>query len=88
MKALWPAAGGLVGALTHNGVSEEDAHVYAEGVRRGGVLVSVRAPDDMAGRVADMLDRYHGVDARVRGGDYRSTGWSRFDDSLGMPGGF
>lgn len=31
------AAGGLIGALTESGVDEEDAHVYAEGVRRGHV---------------------------------------------------
>lgn len=86
--AVGGAAGGLIGALTRNGVSEEDAHVYAEGVRRGGVLVSVRAPDDMAARVAEMLDRYNGVDARVRGGDYRATGWSRFDEGAGAPRGF
>jgi hypothetical protein len=88
--AVGGAAGGLVGALTRNGVSEEDAHVYAEGVRRGGVLVSVRCPDDLAGRAAEILDRHKGVDARVRGGDYRSGGWSRFDDGVGAsrPGAF
>src|SRR3954471_3671816 len=30
------AAGGIIGALTQAGVSDEDAQVYAEGVRRGG----------------------------------------------------
>jgi hypothetical protein len=34
--------GGLVGALADHGVSEEDAHVYSEGVRRGDTLVTVR----------------------------------------------
>ncbi len=37
------AAGGLFGSLTGAGVSEADAHVHAEGVRRGGTLVTVRA---------------------------------------------
>src|SRR6201992_4217524 len=40
-------AGGLVGALTHAGVPEADAHVYAEGVRRGGTLVTARVADDV-----------------------------------------
>ena len=35
--------GGLLGALTNYGVDERDAHVYSEGVRRGGTLVTVRA---------------------------------------------
>jgi hypothetical protein len=34
------AAGGLIGALTAAGVSQEDAHVSAEGIRRGGTLVT------------------------------------------------
>src|SRR3979490_170055 len=38
-------AGGLIGALTAAGVSKEDAHVYAEGIRRGGTLVTARVPD-------------------------------------------
>src|SRR3954449_11013464 len=29
-------AGGIIGALTQAGVSEDEANVYAEGVRRGG----------------------------------------------------
>ncbi len=37
--------GGIIGALTQAGVSEEDAHVYAEGVRRGGTLVTARVDD-------------------------------------------
>ena len=36
--AAGAATGGIVGALTEAGVSEEDAHVYAEGVRLDAVL--------------------------------------------------
>ena len=36
------AAGGVVGALIEAGLSENDAAGYAEGVRRGGTLVTVR----------------------------------------------
>ncbi len=39
------AAGGIVGAMTDSGVSEEDAHVYAEGVRRGGTIVTAKVDD-------------------------------------------
>src|SRR6201984_1101525 len=39
------ATGGVVGALTQAGVSDEEAPLYAEGVRRGGTLVSARVPD-------------------------------------------
>jgi hypothetical protein len=45
------------GALTQAGVSGEDAHVYAEGLRRGGTLVTVRVPDADRARVEAILDR-------------------------------
>ena len=35
------AAGGLIGALTSLGLSEEDARYYEEGIRSGGTLVTV-----------------------------------------------
>jgi hypothetical protein len=38
------AAGGLIGGLTGAGLSEGDAETYAEGVRRGGTLVSAIPP--------------------------------------------
>ena len=43
--AAGAATGGVVGALTEAGVSREDADSYAEGVRRGGTLVSARVAD-------------------------------------------
>jgi hypothetical protein len=46
--AVGGAAGGLIGALTDSAVPEEDAHVYAEGVRRGGALVTAKVDDARA----------------------------------------
>ena len=52
------AAGGLIGGLTHMGVPEDDARFFSEGVRNGGALVIVRAPDiDRAEAVATILER-------------------------------
>jgi hypothetical protein len=78
--AAGAAAGGLIGALTQAGVSESDAHVYAEGVRRGGTLVTARVPDADRARFEAMLDR-SAVDIRQREGAYREAGWSRFDET-------
>ncbi len=74
------AAGGILGALKEAGHSDEEANVYAEGVRRGGTLVSVKASDDEAVRIEGILDGARGVDALSRGAAYRETGWSQFDD--------
>lgn len=75
------ALGGLVGALTAAGVSEDDAHVYSEGVRRGGTLLIVRADDMAAAQVEAALDRYRPTDVRSRRDEYRAGGWNRFDES-------
>jgi len=85
---LGAAAGGLVGALVGAGIPEDDANVYAEGVRRGGALVTVQAASDSdADRAADILDSYNVVDIDDRGTNYRSSGWSGFDESSGTYGG-
>lgn len=74
------AAGGLTGALVGAGIPEEDANVYAEGVRRGDALVTVRADDDAeAQSAADIMNRNNVVDIDDRGEQFRSSGWTRFD---------
>ncbi|TCZ65517.1 general stress protein [Roseicella aquatilis] len=74
------AAGGLLGALTGSGLSEEESHVYAEGVRRGGNLVTVRADDSRAAEIESIMARHNAADATTRGADYRAGGWTRYDD--------
>lgn len=72
------AAGGLIGALTQAGVSKEDAEIYAEGVRRGGTLVSARVPDIERSRYEAILDQA-AVNIRTRAEAYREAGWRGFD---------
>ena len=74
------ATGGLVGALTHAGVAEEDAHVYAEGVRRGGALVTAKVQDALVPTARAVLTDRSTVDIVARRGAYRQQGWSRFDE--------
>jgi hypothetical protein len=71
-------AGGLIGALTQAGVSPEDANVYAEGVRRGGTMVTARVPDSERARCEAILNR-SSVNIRDREAAYRRSGWSHFD---------
>jgi hypothetical protein len=75
--AAGAAAGSIIGALTQAGVSE-DAHAYAEGVRRGGTLVTVRVPDADRARYDAILSNAS-VDIGVRRTAWQKTGWSRFD---------
>jgi len=72
------AAGSVVGALTQAGVSKEDADIYAEGLRRGGAVVSARVPDADALRLQAIMDR-SAVNVRERAAAYRQAGWQSFN---------
>lgn len=74
------ATGGIVGALTDSGVPADDAHVYAEGVRRGGTLVTARVADDEVATARAILQNPTAVDVNARRNAYRETGWTSFDD--------
>jgi hypothetical protein len=78
--AAGAATGGVVGALTQAGVSEEEAPLYAEGVRRGGTLVSARVADADRGRLESILDQ-SAVNLRDRSSAWRKSGWKSFDPS-------
>jgi hypothetical protein len=71
-------AGGIIGALTQAGVSPDDADVYAESIRRGGALVSVRVEEGDRARVQALMDK-SSVNASNRAAMYRKDGWQRFD---------
>jgi uncharacterized protein (TIGR02271 family) len=70
-------AGGIIGALTNIGVPEEEAHYYAEGVKRGGTVITVHARDDRTADCAAQVMRQHGaVDIEQRADQWRQEGWS------------
>ena len=79
--AVGGAAGGLIGGLADAGVPERDAHVYAEGVRRGGTLVTAKVNDELAVEAQAILDRNQSVNLATRGTWYRESGWSSFDQN-------
>lgn len=74
-------AGGLISGLTRLGVPEEDANYYAEGVRRGGTLVSVDAADDRAESAVAIMKRHGAVEIDKRAAEWRDGGWSGFDEN-------
>jgi hypothetical protein len=79
--AAGAAAGGLLGALTTAGVSKEQAHFYAEGVRRGGTLVTARVDNrHLASTAEAIMRRNHAVDPVERRKFYRAEGWTGFDE--------
>jgi hypothetical protein len=79
-------ASGLAGAgiaaslpkvLRKLGVAEEQRHAYAEGVRRGGTLVSVEGLQDReVERVVAIMKKHGAVDIQKRAQEWRQAGWS------------
>jgi len=72
-------AGGLIGGLTDLGVNEDDAHYYAEAVRRGAALVIVKADAARADEAAAIMKKHDAVDIEKRVEMWRDEGWKRFD---------
>ncbi|QKC85374.1 hypothetical protein [Mesorhizobium sp. NZP2077] len=73
------AAGGIIGAMTQSGVPENDAHVYAEGVRRGGTMVTAKVEDNLVPNAEQILKQYNSVDIAGRRKEYEAGGWTGFD---------
>jgi hypothetical protein len=79
-------ASGLAGAglaaslpkvLRKLGVPERESHAYAEGVRRGGTLVSVEGLQDREVELAvDIMKKHGAVDIQKRAEEWRQAGWS------------
>lgn len=61
-------------------VPEEQRELYAEGVRRGGILVSVDTEDKDADRAAQIMSRHGAIDIEKRAEYWRQAGWNRFDE--------
>jgi len=73
------AAGGIIDAMVDSGVPKDQAHVYAESVRRGGTLVSVRTTDANRATATAILDRHRPLDIASRRAAYEAEGWKTFD---------
>lgn len=63
--AVGASAGGVLGALIGAGVNKDDAHVYVEGLRQGGTLVSARVSDDDVEEVRSIMGRRKTIDVAV-----------------------
>lgn len=70
------AAGGIIGLLKDHGISEEEAQFYAEGVRRGGSLVTVHGiAEDQERAARKILDDNGAIEVEKLADEWRRTGW-------------
>jgi hypothetical protein len=71
------AVGGVVGLLKDHGISDEKAEFYAEGVRRGGALVTVHGVDEDREKAArSILDKSGAIEVEQLADEWRRAGWT------------
>ncbi len=77
------AAGGLIGILMDVGIPENEAHYYAEGLRRGGAVVTVSTQDEMMiDRATNIFERNGAADIDRRADEWRQSGWTGYDPNI------
>ncbi len=70
---------GFFGSLKTQFVPDEDRYAYAEGMRRGSVLLSVQLDEAHTDRAADILERAGAVDLDQQEETWRKSGWTGYD---------
>lgn len=72
-------AGGLIGALVDWGIPEDEAHYYAESVRRGSTMVAVKASEENISEIVRIMNQHNPVNVERRAASWRAQGWRGFD---------
>jgi len=62
---------------------DDDKYTYAEGVRRGGFLLSARVPDSLSADAEDVLEGADPIDLDERTETWRQDGWTREGTGMG-----
>ena len=75
------ATGSLLNGMVAAGIPKEEAQYYAEGVRRGGTLVTVVATDATAQQASQILNTNHAADVEERGASWRQSGWTGWSET-------
>lgn len=78
--------GGFLDALKDLFMPDEDRYTYAEGLRRGGYLVTVTTGATDYDRVLDILDDEGTIDIGERESSWRSEGWSGYTGGSALGG--
>jgi hypothetical protein len=71
----------VAGLIKTHHIDDTDAEVYAEGVRRGETLLTVQVEEANVSHTRDLLNKYNPTDVHGESSNWRSEGWSKFDES-------
>ncbi len=68
--------GSLLNALIGLGIPEEEAEYFSEGVRRGGVLVTMQSEENNTEQIMSIFNHHNPVDLHERAAQWREQGWA------------
>jgi len=71
-------SGGFWSGLADLFMPDDDRGAYAEGIERGGHLLTARVPDGLEDQAADILERSEPIDMDARVETWRSSGWTGY----------
>lgn len=72
-KGFWASLGDMF-------MPEEDQQSYAEGLRRGGAVLTVQAAEGDFDSISDILEDAGSVDMDTQEASWRADGWSGYDE--------
>ena len=75
--------GGFFNALADLFMPDEDRYTYAEGIRRGGALLTASVDDALADEAIRILDDAGAVDLDTRASEWRAAGWRGYEPAAG-----
>ena len=70
---------GFFASLKNMMLPDEDRYAYAEGMRRGAVLLNVKVDESQIDRASDILERTGAVDLDAQEATWRKSGWTGYD---------
>ena len=72
---------GYFGSLRNISISDEDRYAFAEGMRRGAVLMTTDIEDGKIEQAAALLERKHALDLDEQEVGWRKSGWTGYDEA-------
>ena len=70
---------GFFGSIKDLFVPDEDRYAYAEGMRRGAVLLSVQVEESQVSRASDIIEHSGAVDLDAQEATWKKSGWTGYD---------
>ena len=70
---------GFFASLKNLMLPEEDRYAYAEGMRRGAILLNVKVDEGQIGRASDILEHAGAMDLDAQETEWRKSGWTGYN---------